>query len=175
MALIIVGTEKNFTALRSRVFGGVSVSTKVAKEVADAVAAANPGVDLKKLEPGTVLEVPDHPKVKVGGEISLDTTTKEVLNGLANQGTAALADLVATARNVEADGAAERKQLGATLAGKDLADAARADKSLAADIAAVQQAVDAEETAAQARAAALQAAQAEWNAELKSLQGFVPS
>jgi len=175
MPLIVVGNEKNFTALRSRLFKGASVSTKVAREISDAVAAANPGVDLQKLEPGTVLEVPDHPKVRVSGDISLDTTTKEVLNGLANQGTQALAELVVRARGLERDGAVERKRLAAVLAGKDLTDAASKDQSLAADIDAVGKAVDAEEAAAQARAAALDAAQAEWNAELKSLQGFVPS
>ena len=64
MPVIIVGNEKNFTALRSRIFSG-RVPTAAAQEVSDAIAAANPHVDLNKLEPGTVLTVPDLPHVKV--------------------------------------------------------------------------------------------------------------
>jgi hypothetical protein len=174
MALIIVGTEKSFTQLRSRIFAGESVSTKVSREVSEAIAAANPGVDLKKLEPGTVIEVPDHPKVNVQGEVSLPETTKEVLTGIVNTGTQDLAQLVASARELEASAASDRKRLTATLSGTQLAEAGRGDKALGADLAAAQQAVAAEDDAAAARTQALLQAQSEWNAELKALLSFVP-
>ena len=110
MPVIIVGNEKNFTALRSRIFSG-RVPTAAAQEVSDAIAAANPHVDLNKLEPGTVLTVPDLPHVKVAGDLSLDDTTKQVLAGIAQSGADALADIVAAAKSADRDAAAERKQL----------------------------------------------------------------
>ena len=81
MPVIIVGTEKNFAALRPRLFRG-RVSTAAVKETTDALAAANPHVDLEALQPGTILTVPDLPHVKVEGDVSLDDTTKQRL-GLA--------------------------------------------------------------------------------------------
>src|SRR6188472_2800717 len=115
MPVIIVGTEKNFTELRSRLFTG-RVSNAKLQEVSEAIAAANPNVDLKALKPGTVLTVPDSPHLSVSGDISLDDSTKELIDAVAGAGTDALDDLVATARSAERDAAAERKQLTATLA-----------------------------------------------------------
>src|ERR1700730_3309161 len=50
MPVIVVGTEKNFDALRPRLLSG-KVSTAAKREVADAIAAANPHVDPKALAP----------------------------------------------------------------------------------------------------------------------------
>jgi hypothetical protein len=171
MPVIIVGNEKNFAALRPRLFGG-RVPTAAAREISEAVAAANPHADLDALKPGTILTIPDLPHVSVSGDISLDATTKDVLVGIASAGSDALDDIVAAARSVERTAAAERKQLTATLASGDLANA-RKDKALADDLNAVQKAVDDEEAAAKQRATALQAARNEWSAELKTLQGLL--
>jgi hypothetical protein len=172
MPVIIVGNEKNFTGLRSRIFSG-RVPTAAAKEVSDAIAAANPHVNLDKLEPGTVLTVPDLPHVKVAGDLSLDETTKEVLAGIAQSGADALDDLLAAARSAERDAAAERKQLTATLSSKDVSDAGGRNKDLGDDVKAVQKAVADEEKAAKDRATALQDASTSWSAELKTLQGLL--
>jgi hypothetical protein len=172
MPVIIVGNEKNFTALRSRIFSG-RVSTAAAQEVSAAIAAANPHVDLNKLEPGTVLTVPDLPSVKVSGDLSLDDTTKQVLQGIAQAGSDALDDIVAAARSAERDAAAERKQLTATLSSTELGGAAGRNKDLGDDVKAVQKAVSDEEKAAKDRTAALQQASDTWNAELKTLQGLL--
>jgi hypothetical protein len=171
MPVIIVGNEKNYAALRPRLFSG-RVPAAAAREISAAVAAANPHADLSALKPGTILTIPDLPHVSASGDISLDDTTKEVLAGIASTGSDALDDIVAAARSVERTAAAERKQLTATLASKDL-DNARKDKALGDDLKAVQKAVDDEEAAAKQRAADLQAARAEWSAELKTLQGLV--
>ena len=173
MAVIVVGTEKNFAALRPRIFSG-RVSTAAVKETTEALAAANPGVNLEALQPGTILTVPDLPHVSVRGDVSLDDTTKQLLEGLANAGGSALDDLMATARKTESAAAAERKQLGATLASKDLDDAARRDPALAPGVKAAQDALNEEEQRAKARVAALDAARTDWNAELKALKGLLP-
>ena len=173
MPVIIVGTEKNLAALRPRLFSG-RVSNVALKETTEALAAANPGVDLEKLQPGTILTVPDLPHVSVKGDVSLDDTTKELLEGLANAGASTLKDLVATAQKTERDAAAERKQLAATLASKDVDAATRKDKTLAADVKAAQDAVDEEEKQAKRRAAALDEARADWDKELKALKGLLP-
>jgi hypothetical protein len=172
MPVIIVGNEKNFTALRSRIFSG-RVPTAAAQEVSDAIAAANPHVDLNKLEPGTVLTVPDLPHVKVAGDLSLDDTTKQVLAGIAQSSADALADIVATAKSADRDAAAERKQLTGTLSSTELGGIAGRNKDLADDVKAVQKAVADEEKASKDRATALQQASDAWNAELKTLQGLI--
>jgi hypothetical protein len=173
MAVIVVGTEKNFAALRPRLFSG-RVSNAALKETTEALAAANPDVDLEKLQPGTILTVPDLPHVKVEGDVSLDDTTKQLLEGLANAGASALEDLMATARKTESAAAAERKQLASALAGKDLEAAVRKDKTLGPDLKAAQDAVDEEENQAKERAAALDEARSDWNKELKALKVLLP-
>ena len=50
MPVIIVGTEKNFAALRPRLFSG-KVSNATLREVTEAVAAANPHADLRRSSP----------------------------------------------------------------------------------------------------------------------------
>ena len=172
MPVIIVGTEKNFTALRSRIFSG-RVPTAAAKEVSEAIAAANPHANLDKLEPGTVLTVPDLPHVKVSGDLSLDDTTKQVLAGIAQAGADALDDIVAAAKGAERDAAAERKQLTAILSSNDMNAAMGRNKDLADDVKAVQKAVADEEKAAKDRTAALQDASTTWSAELKTLQSLL--
>jgi hypothetical protein len=173
MPVIIVGSEKNFAALRPRLFSG-RVSTAAIKETTEALAAANPHVDLEALQPGTILTVPDLPHVKVEGDVSLDDTTKQLLEGLANAGGSALEDLMATARKTESAAAAERKQLSAALARPELDAAAKRDKALGEDLKATKQAVDEEEKQAKERAAALDEARSDWNKELKALKGLLP-
>src|SRR5262245_43661987 len=120
MPVLIVGSEKNVAALKSRLFKG-RVSTAAVQEVTDAIAAANPNTDLKALTPGTILTVPDSPHLAVSGDISLDDSTKELIDAVAEAGSDTLDDLVTTAKAAERNAAAERKLLTATLARPDLA------------------------------------------------------
>jgi hypothetical protein len=174
MPVIVVGTEKNFAALRPRLIGG-RVSTAAVSEIAAAVRAANPHADLDRLQPGTILTVPDDlPHVSVRGEVSLDDTTRGAIEGLANAGAAALEELVAAARTSESQGRTERKLLAKSLAGNEIDAAARKDKALGADVKATQQAIADEETQAKQRAAALKQAQADWSAELAALKAVAP-
>ena len=175
MAVIVVGTEKNFAALRSRLFTG-SVSSKAAGEVSAAIQEANPHVDLKKLEPGTVLTIPDDlPHVSVRGDISLDDPSKHAAAGLVTVGTETLTQLTGAAESSAREAAAARKQLAKTLTGKQLGDAASADPAIAASLKAAQETIAAADADADARAAALDRAQAEWSAELAAVKATLPS
>ena len=175
MSVIIVGAEKNFAALRPRLFSG-SVSTKVAGEVSTAIQAANPHADLKALQPGTILSVPDDlPHVAVRGDVSLDDPSKHALAGIVTVGAATLTQLVSTAQTRASDAAAVRKQLATTLGGRELADAVSKDKAVAASLQAAQDALAAADAQANDRADALAQAQAEWGAELKALKATLPS
>jgi hypothetical protein len=172
MPVIIVGNEKNFTELKSRLFTGRVSGTKL-QEVTDAVAEANPHADLKALTPGMVLTIPDAPNLAVRGEISLDDSTKELIDAVANAGSGALEDLVTTARAADRSAAAERKQLTATLARSELGAAAKRDKALGDDVKAVQKAVEDDEAQSKNRATALQEATTSWKRELESLKGLL--
>jgi NADH dehydrogenase/NADH:ubiquinone oxidoreductase subunit G len=172
MPVIIVGTEKNFTELRSRLFTG-RVSNARVQEITEAVVEANPHVDLKALKPGTILTIPDSPHLSVSGDISLDDSTKELIDAVAQAGSAALDDLATTAKAAEREAAAERKQVIATLARPELDAVAKKDAAFAEDLKAVKKAVDDDEARAKNRTAALQEATTSWNAELESLKGLL--
>ena len=136
MPVIVVGAEKNFAALRPRLFTG-KVSNEAVREVTEAIAAANPHADLKALEPGTVLTIPDHPRLSTRGDLSLDeSTTTQVLEGIAKAGADSLEQLVAAARENESAAASDRKRLAKALDVKDLDTSLRRDKVLTADLAA---------------------------------------
>jgi hypothetical protein len=173
MPVIIVGAEKNFAALRPRLFEG-RVSTVAVEEVAEAVRIANPHANLDALEPGTVLTVPDLPKVSVRGDISLDDASRQTVAGVAEVATATLAGLTAAARSREKDAAAERKQVAKALAADELDTAARRDKALGANLKAVRESIAAEDDRAKERTAALDKARADWSAELKALTKLLP-
>ena len=171
MPILVVGSEKNFAALRPRLFAG-RVSPKAAGEVAAAIREANPHADLDKLAPGTVLTIPESDRVSVRGELSLGETVRAAVEGLSNAGRSALEELTATAAARESEASEERKQLAKTLRSKELEGPARQDKALAADLDATREAVAEEEKRSGERAAALDQAKAEWTQELDALKGL---
>jgi hypothetical protein len=175
MPVIVVGAEKNFAALRSRLFGG-SISTKAAGEVSAAIQEANPHADLKALQPGTVLVVPDDlPHVAVRGDLSLDDRSKEAAVALVTVGNTSLSDLKSSVQSRAAEAADARKQLARALAGKELAQAADRDPAVADSLKAARAAVAAADAEEKAREEALAAAQSEWSAELAALKQTLPS
>jgi hypothetical protein len=173
MPVIVVGNEKNFAALRSRLFTG-RVSNTTVHEVTTAIEAANPHVDLAALEPGTVLTVPDLPKVSVRGDLSFDETTRQALGGVLETAATTLEQLEAAARTREVEDTAERKQLAKALAAKELPASARKDKAIATLLREAEDGVVAENAAAKDRLAALDEAQAEWGRELEALRKLLP-
>jgi hypothetical protein len=169
MPVIIVGDEKNFAALRPRLFRG-RVSNKVVHEVTEAMAAANPHADLKALERGTVLMVPDDARVSVQGDLSLDRTSRQALRNVAQAGIEALEQLAATAESSAREAAADGKRLSKLLSTRELAAAGRKDKALANDLQAARDATAAEGADAKKRTAAFHQARAEWTKELDELK-----
>ncbi len=172
MAVIVVGKEKNFAALRPRLFAD-KVSNKTAGDVAAEIRKSNPHANLDRLTPGTVLTVPDSPKVRVRGELSLDETTKAAIAGLAGFGKSVLDDLAGTAERRGAEAKAERKRVLKALDGLGGRSARQRDRELAKDLESARNALAEEDDRAQERAATLKKAQAEWTAELDALQGLL--
>jgi hypothetical protein len=173
MSVIIVGSERNFAALRPRLFTG-SVSTKVAGKVSAAIAAANPGVDLGKLVPGTVLEIPDDlPHVSVGDAVAFDPGSQQAIATVLDAGSASIAGLVAGAKAQQESDASARKPMIAALGSNAVRALRRKDPSLGPAIASAQKALAAADAADKASQAALGRAQAQWQEELTALRALV--
>jgi hypothetical protein len=171
MPVLVVGSERNFTALRPRLFAA-RVSSGAARELREAVAAANPEVDLDDLQSGTVLTIPDAPRLAVRGDLALDETPKRALEAVATAGAKALEELVAAAQAAEREASAERKRLAAALDSGGFDGAMRKEAGLKADIEAVRSALEAEEASVKERAAAVKQAHSEWTEEIAALRGL---
>lgn len=175
MPTIVVGTEKNFTGLRPVLFEG-KVSTAVVGEAKEAIREANPHADLDKLEPGTVLTVPENvPGVVVTPKPVVAVGSAEPLGGLSVHGKAELGALAEAAKARDAATRADRKQLAKAFDSTALAAAMKRDKELAADVEAARNALAEEDALAKERAAELKKAQAEWAAGLDSMTQLVKS
>jgi hypothetical protein len=175
MPVIVVGEEKTFAALRPRLFTGAKLSPAAARAATEAVAAANPHANLERLEPGTVLTVPDDvPKLSVSGNVSLDEPTRAAVAGLAATGKSTLEGLGAAARELQKQAVADRKALAKTLEAGELDSAARKDKVLRAALGAANEAMAQEDEAAKERAAALESARKAWATELDTLAKLLP-
>ena len=167
MPIIVVGAEKNFAALRPRLLAA-GTSARIAGEVADDVRKANPGVNLDRLTPGTVLTIPDSPHVSVRGELSLDETTRKWVAAAAEQGKAALGGIAEAATKRQAETKTQRAKALAALDAVGSATRPR-ERGLAKDLENARKGVVAEEERATERAAALARAQADWTAGLDTL------
>jgi hypothetical protein len=175
MPVIVVGTEKNFAALRSRLFTR-SVSSKTAGEVSAALQEANPHADLKALAPGTVLFVPDDlPRVSVSGDLSLSGGATSGAADVLAAAEAAAEELVPAVKGRVRASAAARKQLTATLSRDEVAAAAKRDKAIAAALDAAEQALTAAEAADKESAVAVGQTQSAWAAELDALKSVLPA
>jgi hypothetical protein len=174
MAVLVVGTEKNFAALRRRLFDR-RVSNIVAGRVADAIREANPHVDLDALEPGTILSVPDVPEVRLQeDELSFDESATVAIDRARGAVTQLLEDLIATARGRDAEDAAERKRVARALERPEVVKACRDDDALARDLELAVRGLDDETSEAKRRAAALDRAHQHWLADLDALHAASP-
>ncbi len=175
MPVIVVGTEKNFAALRSRLFTR-SVSSKTAGEVSAALQAANPDADLKALAPGTVLFVPDDlPHVSVTGDLSVSGGATSGAADVLAAAEAATGDLVTAVKSRVRASAAARKQLTAALSRDEVTIAAKRDNAIGASLEAAQQALAAADATDKQSAAAVGQAQSSWAAELEGLKAVLPA
>jgi len=175
MPVIVVGTEKNFAALRSRLFTR-SVSSKIAGEVSAALQAANPDADLKALAPGTVLFVPDDlPHVSVTGDLSVSGGATSGAAEVLAAAEAATDDLVTAVKSRVRASTAARKQLTAALSRDEVTIAAKRDSAIGASLDAAQQALAAADAADKENAAAVGQAQTAWAAELEAMKAVLPA
>jgi hypothetical protein len=169
MPIVVVGNEKNFAALRPRLFGD-KVSRTEAREVADAIQEANPHADLDKLTPGTVLIVPDSPIVRVRGELALDEPTVKGVEGLGQLGKQALDGLAEAANRRTAEARKERARVLKAIESFEARTDRPKDTRLTKNLKSARQALEGEDDRAQQRAAKLAQAQAEWEAGLDALR-----
>jgi len=168
MPIVVVGTEKNFAALRPRLFGG-KVSSNVAAEVADQVRKANPHANLDKLIPGTVLTIPDSANIQVRGELSLDEPTTNELRGLGDHGKALLAGIVTAADQREAQMREERARALEALDSIGTGTTKPREKGLTKELAAARKALTEEDERTNQRTETLKRARAEWTQGLDAL------
>lgn len=172
MPILVVGTEKNFAALRPRLFEG-RISNKVAGEVAREIREANPDVDLDKLRPGMILTVPDSPKVTVSGELSLGETATGGVAAAADLARAALDEASNAAANREADAQTERARALKSLDALRGEAPRRREPGLAKDLEAARKALVEEDARAEERASRREKAHAGWAAQIDALKSFV--
>jgi hypothetical protein len=172
MPTIVVGNERKFSELRPVLFQG-RVPAATATEVADAIKEANPTVDLDRLQPGTVLTIPENlPGVVVDPSPVIKVTTGSTdppVRALPAHGRLELDALADASKAVEVAARNDRKRLGKAFDSGALDAAMKRDKQLAAAVAAAKDAVAEEDAAAKERAAELKKAQAEWQAGLDAL------
>ena len=169
MPVVIVGPEKNFAALRGRLFEK-KPSTAALRLVEDAIREANPHVDLTNLAPGTVISVPRLPGVDLDvGGVSLDPTSRGIADDVHREVREALGALVTDAERREADRATERKQLTRLLRGRDLQAAVGQDRELGAQLETATAALEEEAASAKRAMVALRAATSSWDEELAAL------
>jgi len=165
MATLVVGSETNLKDLRPRLFAGKATAA-VATRTGAAIAEANPHVDIDALTPGTVLEIPDLPEVSVGPALAEDP-----LHGTSDeQLRASLDGLRKEAAVAERSARAQRKAARAALDDRAVAELAKQNPELASNIEAARAALKDADAGAKDRAAALDAAIADWTAELDALR-----
>lgn len=169
MAVLVIGSEKNFAGLRARVVTG-TVSGAAAKRIADAFRRANPGVDFDKLRPGTVLTVPDLAELGTRGDLSLDDGVAQAADAALADATEILDGLVETATKLRKEAAAERRQVAKAMDGREVREAAERIPGLGEDVEAARRALEEDEAADKERAAALKKAQARWAQELTAFR-----
>lgn len=169
MAVLVVGSEKNFAAVRARVASG-TVTGAAAKRIADAFRQANPGVDLDKLQPGTVLVVPDLPELKARGDITLDDGVVKAADIALANATETLDGLVEAATRQRKEAAAERRRVAKVIDAGELRETADRIPGLLADLEMARRALEEDEVADKVHAAALKKAQAQWAADLKAFR-----
>lgn len=168
MPIVVVGTEKNFAALRPRLFES-KVSRKDAGEVADQIRKANPHANLDKLTPGTVLTIPEAANVDVRGDLALDEPTKNELKGHAEHGKTLLGEVVAAADRREAETRDERARALEALDSIETGPLAPREPGLAKQLTAARKALADEDERAKQREETLKRAQAEWTEDLDAL------
>lgn len=168
MGSLVVGSEKNFGDLHARLFEG-RVAAAVLRRASDALARANPHVDLDALAPGTILTIPDVAEIPDRGALSLDDSVRDGVAGIANELTSSLAGLRDDAERLEHEARTERKQTLAAFDDDLVRRAADGNQDLAAALDAARAAIEREDAEADDRLAGLAQSIDGWSAEIETL------
>lgn len=161
MPILTVGTEKTLEAVAARILTARASSTAHAEAVT-ALAAANPGVDVK---PGAVLVVPPLRAGRVRVDGAHDGSVADLLGRVG-----AAMDELSDALTAQAEqDAAERERTARLAASADLKRAAARDPVLRARLTEVSAAVKADAKAATAEPERWQAAIGQWRTLLDTV------
>jgi hypothetical protein len=173
MPMLVVGDEKNVAQLKSRLFRGRTSRTAV-KTAREALAAANPEVDLDRLTPGMVLTVPDIPEIDVDADLSIGTVTTTPLDEVASRVGALLERTGAASAEVVKRSRADRTRTARVLDSAKVKSAVRGDKELGARVKAARDALDAEAEVEKQQSAATKKAIRQWSTDLDALRKLLP-
>ncbi len=172
MAMLVVGGEKNFKALRGRLFDE-AVPAATARRASAAIAEANPGVDLKKLVPGTVLRIPDDPDIPApSAALSLDGGVHDDVERVAAVLLEGMEAMHAEAKTSIAEMAPARALALQALASQQVVAAANADANLKDDLAAAKASLEKEDQVFKNRLMVLESSIAVWSADVVTLRGL---
>jgi hypothetical protein len=161
MRVVVVGTEKDLTQLRTRVVRSGVPETRL-RSVEASIRAANPHLDLDRLRPGAVVVLPDHPDVEAeaaGGAPAM----------LAAVGAALPKAHHVVRRGAEA-AVTRGDELAEALADADVTRAAAADADLRAEVTRLTAAVADERRRAREWADAMNTSMARWQAAAEELR-----
>ncbi len=165
MAIILVDNEKDLAAVAARVLTARASKTAHADAVA-ALRRANPGVDVEKLRPGTVLVVPE----LTGGRVAVDGAHEGTLADITARVRDALGELAAAFEEHAAADAADREHTARTLAATELKRAASRDPDLRARLSELNKTLKAEAKAADGETERWHASIEQWDAALDALR-----
>jgi len=173
MAQLIVGEENNLTQLNPRLFRG-RVSSNAKAKVTEAIREANPHVDLNRLEPGTVLTIPDLPEVDVRGDLSLDEISKQTIAEASSYLQATLGQIAAMEREERKKAKAMRTELNKTLASRKVSQISGRDKNIKAMIESARRTLAAEDEIEKEESALVKQAFSQWSKDLSLLRAKLP-
>lgn len=169
MAVLVVGSEKDLSALQARLFTG-RVSRARLQRAKAALAAANPHANLAKLEPGTVLTIPDIPEIPDRGALSLDDSVRGGVDGIAQELTDNLAGLLGEAKAQTRQARAERRETLAAFDDPLVRRAAKGNQDLAAALDAARTAIERDEADSEGRLKGVARSVDAWSAEIEELR-----
>lgn len=171
MERLIVGAEKNLTQLQPRLFRG-GMSKEATAAARKALQDANPQLDLDRLKPGVVINVPDEHDFRVQGDAKFDEVT--TVGAITELFAEALEETSATSTRLLKDAKAGRTRVSRLLRSKTVAKAAKEDPKLAIEIERVQAAVAAQEALDKARGASAKKAFRQWAKDLDEVRALLP-
>ena len=172
MAMMIVGSEKNLSQLKPRLFTGRVSRASLAK-VNAAVVAANPTVDVTRLKPGMVLTIPDVPDVKMEADLSVDDITRKSIEQVSQQFDAALETAAGASVAALKRSKAERAKISKVIGSAQVTRATRSNKELASEVKATKAALAAQDELDKAQSISTKNALRQWAKDLDNLRSLI--